>query len=175
MDNVKFISYHGTASKNINNILENGYILSGKKEWFGEGIYFFEDLPPLTNGFAEAKSWAIYVKHSKQWAVFQAEIESNIFIDLLFDNEHKRLFKETRNLLLKLHKKSGKDLSQFSDRVVYSLIAREKKVELIRAPVDAEKFYGYHSPSILRFQVQICVKKSECIKKNILYKRGEKI
>ncbi|MCP4110709.1 MAG: hypothetical protein GY749_35155 [Desulfobacteraceae bacterium] len=76
---MKFIGYHGTKSENINNIIKNGYVLSGKKEWFGEGVYFFEDLAPLTDGFTEAKSWMLYVKHVKYWAVFQTKIESDIF------------------------------------------------------------------------------------------------
>lgn len=172
MYNMKFIGYHGTNSEHIDYIVKNGYILSGKKEWFGEGIYFFEDLAPLTYGFVEAESWAVVVKHFKRWAVFQAEIESDIIIDLLLNDDHKKLFRKIRKRLLKLHKESGKDLNEFSDRVVYNLIAKEKEVELIRVPVDAGKFCGYHSPSILRFQIQICVKKSECVKKNILYKRG---
>jgi len=63
MDNMKFIGYHGTNVKNIDNIRNCGYNFSGKKEWFGKGIYFFEDLIPITNGFIEAKSWAVKVKH----------------------------------------------------------------------------------------------------------------
>ncbi len=117
----------------------------------------------------------LYVKHVKYWAVFQTKIESDIFIDLVFDNKHKKYFKEMRNLLLGLHKKSGKDLNEFSDNIVYNLIAKEKKIELIRVPVDAGKYYGYHSPVISRFQIQICVKKRECIKENILYRRCEKL
>jgi hypothetical protein len=125
---MKFIGYHGTEAKNIDDIIQDGYNFSSKKEWFGEGIYFFEDLAPITDGFNEAKSWVIYVKNFKHWAIFQAEIESQIFIDLVFDHEHKKLFRETREILLGFHEKSGKDLNEFSDRIVYSIIYQNKKI-----------------------------------------------
>jgi len=48
-------------------------------------------------------------------------------------------------------------------------MSKENDIELIRVPVDAGKYYGYDSPVIMRYQVQICVKKSDCIKNNILY------
>ncbi|QTA84499.1 hypothetical protein [Desulfonema magnum] len=171
---MKFIGYHGTDANNIDSIFNQGYKFSGKKEWFGEGIYFFEDMSPLTNGFTEARNWAIKVKHLKHWAVFQAEIETDLYIDLVFNDEHKKLFREIKEMLLGFHKKSGKNLKNFSDRAVFNLMAKEKKAELIRAPVNAGKFGGYYSPIIEKFQIQICVKQPECIKKNVLYKTGGK-
>lgn len=35
--------YHGTSIENAKKILETSYKLSNEKEWFGAGVYFFEN------------------------------------------------------------------------------------------------------------------------------------
>ncbi len=160
------IGYHGTHSKNIDSILKNGYRLSGEKEWFGKGVYFFQDYFPITNGFKEAISWAIYVKGFRSIAIFKSLIISNKYFDLVENIEHKELFDKIRGDLLKLHKKSGKNIDDFKDCIVFEKLSEISDIDFIRAAVDAGRNFGYYSVVIRRFQVQICVKNLRCIKKN---------
>jgi hypothetical protein len=55
--------YHGTDSKNVDNIKQNNFILKhDKSHWLGDGIYFFingigEDAITLSSKWAIAESW----------------------------------------------------------------------------------------------------------------------
>jgi len=170
---MKVIGYHGTEAKHIDDINKNGYNFS-ENGWFGEGVYFFETLKPLTHGEEEAIYWAIKIKRCDEWAVFKAIIESSKFIDLIGNNEHKILYDQIKKRLLSLHLKSKKDRTTFKESIIFKTLQKEKDVDFMRVMVDASDKqipYGY---VIGRFQVQVCVKKSICIKKNELWKQGNR-
>ncbi|MCC7430598.1 hypothetical protein IT568_07140 [bacterium] len=171
LQGVKIIGYHGTASENVESILQNNYNLSGEKEWFGKGIYFFEDCSPLTDGFVEARDWVIHVKKFKKWAIFRAEIESKKSLDIVNDLVHKKIFKEIKEKLLSLHLESGRTKESFSDKVVFKKLELQAKFDLIRCTVNPEK--SRVSFVVSRIQIQVCVKDKNCIKKNELV-RGKK-
>ena len=162
------VGYHGTHNDNVRSIINNGYYYSNENEWFGKGIYFFESQHPLTNGFIEARDWAIYVKNYKKWVVFKAKIESDKYHVL--DINHKKLYDDVKSKLLELHKKSGKDIKIFDERIIFKKL--QENVDFIRAIVDSEKKL-YISYLVRRIQIQICVKNADCVKKNVLYKSGE--
>ncbi|MBD3338859.1 MAG: hypothetical protein GF353_07115 [Candidatus Lokiarchaeota archaeon] len=164
--NSKIIGYHGTHSKNVDSIIKNGYRLSGEKEWFGRGVYFFQDYSSITNGFEEAKLWAINVKKFKKSAVLQSLIISTKYFDLVDNIEHRKYYDKLRKSLTELHKKSGKDIKDFHDHIIFNKLSEEDNIDFIRACVDAGRNYGYYSIVVRRLQVQICVRNSNCIKEN---------
>ena len=50
------IGHHGTNRNSARLILKDGFKISQGEQWFGAGVYFFENDP------IEAKNWAIKVK-----------------------------------------------------------------------------------------------------------------
>lgn len=162
---MQFTGYHGTAAENSTGILSDGYILSRESEWFGRGVYFFETVEGISNGFDEAKNWIVYVKKIRNWAVFRAVMETDKYIDLLLDVEHKKLYDEIKREAIRLHLQAGKQIRYFRENTIYIKMA-ELDIDLIRALVDAKKDYGYYSYTVRRPQVQICVKRLECLVSN---------
>lgn len=53
---VKIIGHHGTKRESVQGILINGFSKSEKEQWFGDGVYFFDDDP------LEAKNFAVIIK-----------------------------------------------------------------------------------------------------------------
>ena len=158
---MKFTAYHGTSKNNSDSILKHNYNFSGKKEWFGSGIYFFEDLKPLCSGQEEAKNWAIYVKKYNKWAVLESEIVTDNVLDLVENINHRKIYDKIRIKAIQEHKNSGLDIKSFTDRVIFLKIAEKNGIDLIRAMVDAGKDFGYKSYVVRRPQIQICVKNVE--------------
>ena len=101
------IAYHGTDFKNIESIIKDGYVSSSEEEWFGRGVYFFETLNSVVDGAVEAENWMKYVKRQKEWAIFEASIVSDNYIDLLENVEHRLLYDQIRKEALNLHLESG--------------------------------------------------------------------
>lgn len=167
---MKCIGYHGTDKKNIGNILKNGYIISGDKEWLGKGVYFFETLSPLTYGDQEAINWAKFVKKIQKWAVFKAVIDSNKYIDLVLNIKHREIYDKIKLKLLKKHEKKGKNPLFFNDNIVYKAMEKALNIDFIRALVNAAQT-GIYIKTIRRPQVQICVKNTDSIIKNELFKK----
>lgn len=169
---MKLIGYHGTDAKNVDSIRQNSYEPSDEKAWFGSGIYFFETFAPLTDGFEEAKAWAINVMKVEQWAVFKAQIESDHFLDLFNNMTHREMYNRIRAQLLMKHRQSRKDIATFRENVVFKELRKDDHFDVIRVPVDAARNEPY-SYVIGRFQIQICVTRKSCIKSNTLLKIGE--
>ncbi len=167
--------YHGTDLKNVNSIITKGYVPSGENEWFGTGVYFFEDLKPLTNGFQEARSWAVYVCGLKFYAIFKAVITSKKFIDIAGCREHRILYDEVKEKLHNLHIKSGKKEKTFSDNIVFTFLSQEYQIDFIRVLVDAARQKDIQFSYVIRRpQLQICVKNTTCIIKNFCIYKSEK-
>ena len=166
------IGYHGTKIENVSNINENGYNISAESKWFGQGVYFFEDLPPLTYGNIEAKSWAIRAKKFYRWAVFKAIIKSEKYIDLVNNKEHKEKYSRIRDKLKEIHKRTIGDRPPFGEIIVFKKLEESADIEFIRVATDGIWDYNYPTYVIQRYQLQICVKNTRCIIKNILYEAG---
>ena len=156
------IGYHGTTQMSKAAILKQGFIHSGSKEWFGSGVYFFETLSPLSNGYNEAKQWAKNVKKFDNWAVIKAEICSDNVLDLVNSIPQKEIFDSIKAEYLALHRRSGKPDHEFTELVIFTKLER-MGFEVIRCIVDAMKNEGYYSYVVRRPQVQVCVKKDACI------------
>lgn len=159
------VGYHGTDREDSENILKNGYRYSDNTAWFGSGIYFFEDLSKITDGYQEAIDWVINIKKFDHWAIFKALIKSDCCIDLIYDSDDKKYFNRMRKKLLESHIKLRRNINEFTDAVVFEKLASFKEIEVIRAFVDAAR-QDYPSYLVRRPQIQLCVKKRECIQKN---------
>ena len=173
---MEFIGYHGTKNKSVSNILMYGYKLSGEDEWFGKGVYFFVDAKPYSNGYSEARLWAIHVKRFKKWAVLQSEIIGDNYIDLIKNVKHKNLYDKICKEMYALHVKS-KVPNDFLENIVFKKISEKQNIDFILAFADAGKPHEYYTPVVRRLQAQLCVKKIECIKKSKLFRKyteGEK-
>lgn len=164
---MQFEGYHGTTIKNANNILKYGYKVSGKDSWLGSGVYFFETYF-ICDGYEEAKSWIkIVKKKSHNWAVLKSMLETDKYIDLVENKSHRRIFDKVKAALLEKHQELEKDPLEFSDRIIFANLAKSN-IELIRALVDGSRYQGYYSYTVGRPQIQICVKKKNVIRKNML-------
>ncbi len=166
---MKLTCYHGTKAEAAENIIKNGYKKSGSKEWFGSGVYFFESYNDLCDGITEARDWAKYVKHFKNWAVFEACIESDKYIDIAFEVEHKKIYDRIKEEAIELHKKAGKETKEFNENLIFHQMEK-LDIDFIRALVDSKKESGYYSYIIRRPQLQICVKNETVIVNNRLIK-----
>mgnify|MGYP006422183703 CR=1 FL=1 len=167
-----FTGYHGTPKNNIKSIQQNGYKISSDAEWFGEGIYFFGSLDSVTSGSNEAKQFLKNARKINNPAIFKSYFYTDVYIDIVKNNGHRRQFFELQDQLVKLHEKySGSNKNvQISDKFVLSVLLKNfgTKIALIRVPCDGKKYPGYFSQIIKRFQVQIVVKDPKIIKKTIL-------
>ena len=159
---MQIIGFHGTNKESALRILSEGFIESSEKEWFGSGVYFFETLPKISNGFTEARHWAVNVKKFIDWAVLKASIHSDNVLDLVNSIPHKKIFDEIRYVCLDLHRKSGKAPSEFMELLIFTKL-ETMGFEVIRCLVDAMKDEGYYSYVVRRPQVQVCVKVKRCI------------
>lgn len=167
----KWIGYHGTSASNISSIQKAGYALSDAKQWFGVGVYFFGDLPPISDGKSEARLWMLNVKHEQKWAVFRALIASEKIFDLVESAEDKELYGEIRAELFRKHCASGKDPNIFRDLAVMRQIELANVFEVVRSIVDAAK-HNYPAYVMTRPQLQICVKQLNAISRNELIEHG---
>ena len=159
---MEIIGYHGTSQASKTSILKDGFIPSGSNEWFGAGIYFFETITPLFDGYLEAKQWALCVKKYNNWAVIEAIIRSDNVLDLVKSIPHKQIFDQIRTECLNLHRRSGKPDNEFTELVVFTKLEK-MGFDAIRCIVDAMKNEGYYSYVVRRPQVQVCVKNNTCI------------
>ncbi|MEW6711418.1 MAG: hypothetical protein AB1403_16455 [Candidatus Riflebacteria bacterium] len=169
---MQLVGYHGTKLESKESILENGFQLSSEKEWLGSGVYFFENLSPISDGAIEAESWVKLIRRFELWAVIETVIESDNCFDIFKNNEHRKKYFELREVLLRKHQAMKLKNEDFSDAVVFTLIAKELKVEVIRALVDGGRSPNYPSYVIKRPQLQLCVKELACIKKSRCVKEG---
>jgi hypothetical protein len=163
---MKLSAYHGTLKEHEQSIKENGFNIStGDHQWFGDGVYFFQTIEPLTDGYTEAKNWVLYVKRHPQWIVFQACIESEYFIDLVSCQEHKKLFTEARKKAHALHQKSKYSARPFKEQAIYHILRNKFAPDFIRVIVNADKYsnYQYYSYTVNHCQIQVCVINTSCI------------
>lgn len=168
---MKLCAYHGTPRENVQSIQNKGLNISeGRNLWLGDGVYFFET-NSITNGFEEAKNWVVKVKREPEWAVFQADIQSDNFIDLVESSEHKELFRKLRKTVYELHKQSKNADKNFEEIGIYLELRKRMTADFIRVLVNSDNYqkYEYSSYTVLAPQIQICVIEKSCIKNVKLY------
>lgn len=135
-DVLKITGYHGTSADSAKSILDNGYSLSAETEWFGAGVYFFEDCAPFSYGIEEAKWW-VTKRNYDYWVILQSSIESDNYLDIAFCREHRDRFEKAKEAMIRKYENSGKNLNDFKLRTVFIMLSKSG-VDLIRACVDAQ-------------------------------------
>lgn len=162
--------FHGTSSTQATEILKNGFgepKAKGDTDWLGDGIYFFETLPGVVEGLSEAQDFSRIVRKETDVRVIEAEITTSNCFDLVAFIEHRKLFCSWRD---ELHNKWKQDPKRggkpFDDRKVFALVCIKRPTDVVRCMVDGMPARGYNSEShvVIRPQIQICVKKCECVK-----------
>lgn len=160
---MEVIGFHSTDISSGENIEKTGYKKSNPNAWLGDGVYFFSDYFTISKGYQEAIDWATKVKNFKSYVVFKATIISDTFIDIAFNEEHKQLFLKIKNSLMKKHEKNNY-ASSFKENVIFLEMAKNPKIDFILALVDPCKNSSY---VIAKMQLQVCVKNTKSIVKNI--------
>lgn len=169
-ESLRITGYHGTSEENCDEILKNGYSKSGDDEWFGAGVYFFEDCAPFTSGTEEAEWW-VRIRKYPRWVILKSIIESEKYLDIAFCQEHRRLYEQIKKELVNLHRRGGRSIRDFKLRSVFIMLSK-RDVDFIRASVDAQRDPGFFSYVIGRYQIQVCVKNIDCIKSTSPKRKG---
>lgn len=167
------IGYHGTSMKAAEQIQKNGYQASSEKEWLGKGIYFFGTSSGSieSDGCEEAVAWVCNVKKFNNWVIFEANINSTKFLDLVKNINHRKRFDIAKNKIIERYARLGKSNTALRDYIIFKCIDEESDFDFIRALIDAGR-QQYQSAVVRRPQIQICVKKEVCIKTNNIIRKG---
>jgi hypothetical protein len=174
MDQVRWVGYHGTSEECARSICLQGYRLSGETNWFGVGVYFFHDLDPGLTGNQEAQRWCRNARRYKRWAVLKSHLcaaKANVF-DLLSSPKARDQFVKLRDVLLAKHEQNGNERGTFTDRVVYTHLANELDIHLVRALVNCDKRWDIPSPTVTFPQVFVCAKNVACIRETAICATG---
>ena len=165
-----FHGYHGTDENSASLIKKDGFRDSSAGCWLGPGIYFFETQPPF-NGLEAARWWVKNCKKLKKWVIFEVEINSTNVLDLFASSEDRDKFSRIKQGFLKKHRESGGEEEDFSLKGVFLIFSR--KVDVIRALVDAARLDKFANFIVGYPQIQICVTKSSCIGTLIQEEQGK--
>ncbi len=162
---VIIIGHHGTSRENVPKILDSGFKVSiGEEQWFGEGVYFFEDDP------VEAKNWAIKIKgFVRNWAVLKARIEANNVLDITKGREW-NVFIGIRKRIAEANKEKGHKNKVINDVVAINLMCQQftrttgETIDVVKAGLNAPGYQWTDAvTNIPRMQYQVCVKNVDCI------------
>jgi hypothetical protein len=157
-----FSGYHGTDVYGASRIEQDGFEDSSAESWLGPGVYFFETQPNF-DGKEAAKWWVKTHKKYPQWVILEAEVCSCTVLDLFGSKKDRIQFGQIKQKLLKKHLETGGKESDFTLKTVFLYLNR--KVEVIRALVDASRLDKFVNFIVGYPQIQICVTKSSCISK----------
>ncbi len=122
---MEIIGYHGTATKNVESILNNGFKLSTdieNEQWLGDGVYFFCDgVPPKP--YWAARKWAIaeawdnlnYTYKYRDYTILESMIslKTENFIDLT-EKDGLETFNYLRDKFIQKIKESKKCITNTS-------------------------------------------------------------
>jgi hypothetical protein len=166
----RIIGYHGTNLVTANKLFKDGFgepTANRDLDWLGDGIYFFETLPGVSEGRKEAQDFSRIVKGNTEVGVIEAEITTSNCFDMVSEIEHRELFGSWRDELQSKWKRDPQRGSKpFDDRKVFALVCLKRSTDVVRCMVDGMPARGYNSAShvVHRPQIQICVKKRECVR-----------
>jgi len=161
------IGHHGTHREFARSILASGFNRSHGEQWFGDGVYFFEDDP------VEAKNWAIKIKGFGEayTSVLRSTINSvNGNIIDLTKGKHWEAFLKIRKEIDENIDKSTFRNKIYGDGIALNFMCRQffkrvgEPIDLIKAGLK-HPGYDWADPitNIPRMQYQICVRNLTCI------------
>lgn len=180
MDVQKLIGYHSTELKNVEPILNNGFIESKSKnekvEWLGDGVYFWD-------GDYYAAQWNIIncennVKHGcdknlEDYAILKAviKVEKKKIFDIS-SPEGSCIYRNLKNMLINKYEQTGEAeiinrLKDRSSKFWINILEDNNFFDefdvLIAIYKNEKSEEKYKDDFILYAQKQICVKNKNCI------------
>ncbi len=158
------IGHHGTSVENAKMILEEGFRKSsGKHQWFGEGVYFFDD------DYIEARNWAVKVKKFERYAILQSEIDAQNPLHLHKSTEwgeflkiKQRLLKHNQSSPFKNREITDAYVVEFMCQQIYKLKGVHIDVIICACSVGGYAWTA-EITRIPRTQIQICVRELSSI------------
>jgi hypothetical protein len=156
--------HHGTNKVNAQGILRTGFRKSKGKQWFGDGVYFFDD------DQREALNWAIKVKKFEtDFSVIRSDLSIKNPLKLHKAKEWDEFLRNKLNLQLNMGNSSFKH-REITDGYVVEFLC-QRIARLTGSPVDVV-ICGCRVPAydwaievtdVPRIQTQLCVREISCI------------
>lgn len=157
--------YHGTSKDSAKKIVSTCvYIESGRNEWLGRGIYFFENDSIQARKFVKA-----YKKiPDEDIDVLETKLqiaESDTMIDLLTDGDRDFIEQYEKKLQKEITRKLPPKAHYWKHREGYVLdfLFEKNPYVLVRAPYNIPKRKPKEGFCYALIHVQICVKQPSCI------------
>ncbi len=159
--------YHSTSEECGEIILSQGkFIDSDETNWLGKGIYFWGDCD-IFNGLSESIWWAQKFKRLSKYIIIKVEIESDKFLNLVDNKNHKRKFGLIKEKLIEKHIEAGRNAVDFKEYLIFKFIDKRYRYDFIYAITHGSdsgyRKVGFNFNIVTRPQLQICVKKHNCI------------
>ncbi|WPX08550.1 hypothetical protein [Anaerocellum danielii] len=151
--------YHGTTRESAIKILASKKFLisRGKKQWLGEGVYFFE------NDLKQAYNWCTKARKYRDWVIIKSRIEADTLLDLC-DLETFELFEALVYKIKNRIDNKGNNKFRWRELHVIDLMYRLCPFDVVRAAYIVPSSKPISGTNIYPIQVQVCVKNIECIK-----------
>lgn len=159
--------YHSTSEEIGNDILiQKRFIDSDETNWLGRGVYFWGDCD-IFNGFDASIWWITKIKRLTKYIILKVEIQSDKYLDLIDNITHKRIFGNIKNELIEKHFQSGRNEIDFKEYLIFKFIDQKYNYDFIYAFTHGSdsryRKIGFNLNVVTRPQIQICVKKQDCI------------
>ena len=157
--------YHGTSKENAEQILlTRTYKESGRDEWLGRGVYFFENDPLQAHKFVKAyknlSNAAIQVLFTKLCVM-----EDKNMLDLMTDEDRDFIEDYERRLRAKIKRTLSPHNIYWKHKEGYVLdfLFEKNPYALVRAAYDIPKRPRTEGFGYAQVQIQVCVKQPSCI------------
>ena len=158
------IGHHGTSKVKAHSILDSGFRKSSGKQWFGDGVYFFDDDP------REALNWAVKIKKFEaDYAVLESNIDVKNPLRLHKAAEWDEFIKNKRRIQKYMDNSSlkGKEVTdgyvvEFMCQQIAKLTGNSVDVVICGCRIPAYD-WAVEITDIPRIQTQLCVRELECI------------
>jgi len=160
------IGHHGTSREMAKSILTSGFNKLHGEQWFGGGVYFFEDDP------LEAKNFAIKIRcFVCNWVVLRADIKTET--DRVLDLTKAKAWGQFMDIRETLTR--GKQNTKYKDKVendakTIDFMCKKfeeltgHRVDLVKCTLNVPGYeWTSRVTNLQRVQSQVCVRNLECI------------
>lgn len=147
---IHVVGYHGTTHSCADKIRNEGFNLSGKDHWLGEGVYFFDN-PSSAKKYGEA--------------VIRADIyvDRNLFLDCFAPDGKDFLRGKAKEYNISTNEDTDTLLKTISRMVTGEKVNEKISFDVIRAPYSNNMAISHLSKPIEDIEIHFCVKNKVCI------------